>query len=635
MINQIKLISHIKDEIENLSKKAYTTNEKAEFLNNFIFANRFNSFQNISAVDLTDFIVAYLSSVIKSSDLHYIKDKIYPNKDLIEDLEVNAFESIISFILLVTPELSRENINIKSISKIKIEYPLIKCDDKGIRKKYKAFIKEHNAFINKSIEQGKILGMIELYYDYPIEFMCAINRARMLKKIKLEREEKIKDAYIEHQKLRMNGEPYVPQKRIEKFIDKKLSLKYSLLKIEQDLSIITKHCNQLLTADKNVQKETRTKIKKYKKFLQLFESEINKEEITKIDDLINLLPDEELTSDVLQIIYNHNKEEYKKLEEEYTRLSDDSKIRFQALLGKYGIDYDEYDASNEQSMEILAEELKILSDMNITNPKLMITIINESGIFMMKYIYDLIQKNIITTEFATNNLAIFNKNVEDSAYPNLASNVTLIESRGINPAVFNTNPEIFLERPKTIIENLDIIHQYNLTKSLKTTSSHQYLHSNSLATKIDNILELGFEKDLVENLDLLNKSDDAWKRVRILKELNIPITTTSELIEILDAKKFMIPDNNLDEYIFNINEYITDKDIPILEGINLQDLEEYSISNYTYNFNGVLISKNKVKRNMTDNSNNILKAIISNSIINDQEYNTIKETLIPKTKTYV
>ena len=55
-----------------------------------------------------------------------------------------------------------------------------------------------------------------------------------------------------------------------------------------------------------------------------------------------------------------------------------------------------------------------------------------------------------------------------------------------------------------------------------------------LEDKIDNILELGLEQFLEEDLNLLNKDKETLKKVIILKRLNIPINNMKELKSILE-----------------------------------------------------------------------------------------------------
>ena len=92
----------------------------------------------------------------------------------------------------------------------------------------------------------------------------------------------------------------------------------------------------------------------------------------------------------------------------------------------------------------------------------------------------------------------------------------------------------------------------------------------------------------------------------------------------------MMPDNEISSYIYNAVNYLQ-PNVEITEAspINLEQLEEYSKTKRTYSFDGILISKNKVKRNLstvseeTPQDDKLIYGLVHESILSDEEFETI------------
>ena len=159
-------------------------------------------------------------------------------------------------------------------------------------------------------------------------------------------------------------------------------------------------------------------------------------------------------------------------------------------------------------------------------------------------------------------------------------------------------------------------------------------HTGSLVqevplTGIDTLLELGYETALVEDLSILNYQNN-FKRLYLLKILNIPVESIGELKQVLSSEKFIVPTDTIDSYLYNAN--ISQEKQPDLEIIPSEFLSEYSASSRTYNINGILISKNKVKRNIQNldesiSSANFLTFLTTNSILSDEEFSILKSSI--------
>ena len=161
-----------------------------------------------------------------------------------------------------------------------------------------------------------------------------------------------------------------------------------------------------------------------------------------------------------------------------------------------------------------------------------------------------------------------------------------------------------------------------------------------LEEKIDRILELGLETYLQEDLGLLNQDLNSFKRIIVLQRLNIPIDDISQLYCILENQKFVVPDCDIDNYIFDANKYdisqIEDNTISKNDFYKL--LEKYQHTKLTYNIDGIFISKNKIQRNLNRISGNKvtskeqLNSILSNTTLEKEEIEKIKKIILPNEK---
>ena len=104
----------------------------------------------------------------------------------------------------------------------------------------------------------------------------------------------------------------------------------------------------------------------------------------------------------------------------------------------------------------------------------------------------------------------------------------------------------------------------------------------------------------------------------------------------MKTDKFLIPDSKIDDYIYNATPY-NPKEIESENDITQIDiLEDFSNTKRTYLIGGILISKNKFKRNFTTTNNtnidSIFYSIIKDSYLSDEEVSSIRNVLYPLKK---
>lgn len=282
------------------------------------------------------------------------------------------------------------------------------------------------------------------------------------------------------------------------------------------------------------------------------------------------------------------------------------------------------------------EILKITESLNITNPQNLVEIINNSKLEIVENINNLVKKGYIDNEYVSKNINIFNDN-----YINLTSNIKEFKKEGLSLSSINNLKNSLCKNTTKIQRNIEILKEYNLFSSLGICTSSDFLSNDQLAQKIDKILELGMEKFLKNELSLLNYDNKEYKRVLLMNKLNIPIPTLDNLHNILLSSSFVVSDDKIDNYLFNVNrEKLNNlQDISINKSNLLELLKEKQSSVNVYSFDGVIISKNKVLRNLENSTNEIslkdtILSLIDGKVLDNNELEKITKSIYPKEKQY-
>ena len=343
---------------------------------------------------------------------------------------------------------------------------------------------------------------------------------------------------------------------------------------------------------------------------------IDKKEFVFYHDIAKLIKDDGLRYSFLLYIKEHNSSYYQELEDELTNLETDSQVSTKALLKKYGIrkEYYDIDLMMNYSKEDLEEILSLVSLLDITVEEKVLVIYNTS-LEEVRLLKEYVRKNILDLSFISHHLELLTK---DSKELNcLNKNLLTLKELNINIMLFN-NMELFLNNADIIRENLFLLNTYNLLNSLKTTNNYDFLTNPLLAMNIDKLLEYGFEDYLLSDLSLLNTK--VIKRLDVFKVMNIPITSKEQLLDILDNNKhFFVKSADIDIYLGKMNNSFETE-------LSLDDLEKYMISERLYDFDGIKVSINKVKR-MIDKGETLFKAIIDGLVLDEDELTKIKDVL--------
>ena len=104
--------------------------------------------------------------------------------------------------------------------------------------------------------------------------------------------------------------------------------------------------------------------------------------------------------------------------------------------------------------------------------------------------------------------------------------------------------------------NLDILKLYKLLDGINKLDSFEIFKCNELYSRIDLLLELGYEKLLESNVGLLNADISDIKKLYILKSLGMLPSDMNEVVNILSNKEFLSYVD--DSYLFNNAANISD-----------------------------------------------------------------------------
>lgn len=599
-----ELVSKINDEINNLEELKKADNSLLEF-----FANFTNKYKGIVAsdfdtIDLYDLAICLFLSKRNEFTLEQAREVLLPVKQLIKISNPNDInlmcESILKIIRLNETDLLTAFISNFSISNPKEIITNTLNNNKVLEFLENDFLEVQNTIHDYDLDRSMIVKLVDLLKKYGFEIWDV---KRIIGNIKLVCDFEI---LIKYPKI---TEDIVYQERITKKIQKHIQYVYdqlnTLFKYNEKLK--RKESSRLAKIDK--------KEHPLKEFINTLETTTNTE-ITNFQEMIEKLP-EYLRLDALKLIYMHNEKIYSDIDIKHKELSNNKKIKYQSLLNSYNINYLSSPLLRI-SYEALNKSLQLLKKFNLDNNTI-IYILENSSLSIIEEINLYLERNIINKKLIKNNYLILLPSIEHS---NLTNNIKVLEKENINPNSFIASAKILLIDNTLFSTNIEVLKKYNLLNSMKSTSNYNFLKEKDLISIIDKLLELGMEKFLEENLGLLNNKK--LDRLYILKALNIKINTSDELKSYLSLKNFYVDDENIFKYIHN-------GIIPISDDEGTVDLDKFSSTSRTININGVIFSKNKVKRNLNTNSlEDTKKALFKDIILTDEEIDTVCDALDDK-----
>lgn len=609
----LKLIRLKEQECESIVN---TSSKEIDFLTKFYKENSFGGIDGMLTMDLTDFVTAYIMSYVTNEDrdeaFTYLNKSIEAIRGLIENTTDEEMDDLINICNAITRYGALKQVrdlfadSNRRRSKLKLTTML---SNKVISSDDLEFL-----FELSEKEGCNIAELFNLYCHVEEPFdnaMCMVHDMKALRD--------------DYDNFNQALEIYGPNSKERKFL-------VQSFKDDFDLTEISKEFRYMRGYYEYVSKEFSCKKKTANKELGLYRSleqkivqAIQREEITDARKLISKIPDEEVRLKVLQLVYEHNKEYYEQLLAEYNELSQNSTIHYQRLLKENDIEIDAQTIM-QNSVQNVKDMIAKLKSVGITNTKVIGEILQITDIETFNQVISFFVNNTLTSKITDITPMLFDKDSDE--YKNLLVNTKMLKEQGINPRNFEETQIIFISEPSIVQRNIEFIKAYSFDKSIIKGKDYTFLLNENLLEVLDKMLELGLESFIEEDLSILNYYKNI-NRIRVIKELNIPITSLDELKEILTTDQFLLSDEDIMKYVEQIDPTsIKMDDIPD----EIPRLKQFE-STRTYNINGVILSKNRVQTNYCESKdeegieNKLMYSILHKSIMTQTEYETVKQSL--------
>ncbi len=607
-----ELVDECNRRINKLSNTLENPPVEYLFYNDFIKKYNYKAISGLLKIPYVDFAAALLYPSVEEKTINEILDDSINFSNILEELnsdELKTMNQIFrGFIHMDKTEVLEEIFSDTNARRAIKEYKEYLTDSRMDEEEQELLDGIHEV-MNKLIINNRKYGwdVLSLIYYYKTDIVTASNIISLICAFKYIKEGK-------EENLDFNSKEFK-----EKYNTK------DMLYICSSITECRRHINEEY---RKVESNLRHRLNIYKKFLKDMDNAFESEEIKNYEAIIHDLEDDNLKLEFLKLVYQHNKLKYDEIDAVHEELTKNSLVNYLTVLRSNGIKKDDVDLNKiiRNSCDDLDKMIKILNGI-VGDKKQVIKIIEFSDYPTVLYFKELKTKNILSSNAFIKYPSIFDSNSEYRKI--LDMNIGVINKYKVDYTLFTKNPSILIENDRLDI-NLGILDSYKLLDNLKYAKKFSFLMRDNLYEILDKIIELGYESILVEDMDLLN--EDNWDRIYVLKSMGIKPVDKKELIKYLRDDKFFISSDRLDIYIEDTSKYHSD--LNDIYDVNIDSIiKDNEITSRSLCFNGVIISKNRVLRNInstTNNINDLYKAILNNSILNMEEVESIKSSLSNK-----
>lgn len=609
----LKLIKLKEQECESILN---TSSKELDFLTRFYKENTFGGIDGMLTMNLTDFITAYIMSYVTNEDRDEAFTYLHKSIESIRNIIENSTEEGMDDLINICNAISRYG----ALKQVRDLF----ADSNRRRSKMKLTTMLSNKVISSDDldflfelsenEDCNVAELFNLYCQVEEPFddaMCMVHDMIALRD--------------DYDKFNQALEIYGPNSKERKFLVQSFKDDFDITEISKNFRYMRSYYEEISKEFNSRKKTANKELSIYRALEQKIVQAIQKEEITDVRKLISKINDEEIKLKVLQLVYEHNKDYYEKLLAEYNELSQNSTIHYQRLLKDNDIEIDAQTIM-QNSVQQVKDMLAKLKSVGITDTKVIGEILQITDVETFNQVITFFMNSTLTSKITTISPMLFNKDSDE--YKNLLVNTKMLKEQGINPRNFETTQIIFISEPSLVQRNIEFLKAYSFDKSISKGVDYSFLLNENLLEVLDKMLELGLESFIEEDLSILNYYKNI-NRIRVIRELNIPITSLDQLKEILTTDQFLLSDEDIMKYVEQIDpSSIKMTDIPD-EVMRLKQFE----TTRTYDVNGVILSKNRVQRNYHDAKeddeveNKAMYSILHNSIMTQTEYETLKQSL--------
>lgn len=582
------------------------------FYNEFVRDNNLKTIPGLLQIPYVDFIVAVVFPTFDFSSFSELLEDIISFRRIFEDLDSQEFTDMkgVFRVFLKSARLGVLDMVFNDDDKdhaLKVTHSLLtpkSSDKKDCEIIARAMSTIDKLIINNGKQGWDVSKLISYYRKKPDVMDNTVAIISMLKEFKEE-----KDADFSQSK-------YQEDHRVQKTFE----VCNSIIECRKILSNEYKKTEDNLLNNRSI----------YKKFLKDIENAFEKDEIKNYELIIRNIDDEELKKAFLKLVWLHNKKAYDEVEQRNKRLNENSLTNYLSVLKNNGISKESIDLQKitKNSCEDLDKMLKILNAI-VGDKEKLIKIVEMSDLDSVKYFQELKTVGIINSGAFIKYPELFDSNSDYRK--SFDKSMKILRENVVNKALFGKSIDVLIDNDN-LDSNINVLRYYGLLDKLKTAKKFTFLKKSNLIETIDKVLELGYENLLLEDISLLNENN--WDRIYVLKSMGLQPIDKKELIKWLRGDKFFVSDSVLKKYMEDVSEYCDDLDITY-EADFMKIVKDNEMSERTLNFDGIIISKNRVARNLTSddfNVNDLFKAIINNCVLSMEEIETIKSCL--KNKVY-
>lgn len=480
---------------------------------------------------------------------------------------------------------------------------------------------------------------LSCFNEYEEDAKIALEKILYIKfYYKLEEELSTFDAYKELKKeSNFDGKKKIVGKISKKFKNKMTNNLRNRLGIDKFKSDIISYKNTL-------QKEyNRYKNKKSKyvddqlTLLKNLKGLINNKSLINLDsNLINLASDEEVLYELYRVVSIYNMYYYKFIKSENEELQKHSTSYFEKIFYEYNLNFNNYD---EETKKLISKkcDLNFLEKILNTNyindfiySDVGVAVLTSNNIEVLNNITNLINNGTISSKVVSTYPSILiDKNDINDVEPLYNKLQSIIEiTKKANIKINDDNFKyLFESNNEDLIRYFEFIDEYNLD-----VNNYYLLENIDSIHKIDDFIELGLHDFIINNLKYL-KYKNITKRIYICNMLNIDIFDGDKIkSSITSGGNFYVDDEKLDDYIIDLSEHLNIKEgnyeNDYLEII--KKLDKYKINNNVYLIDDINLSRNRVIRNLKNNSEKynyndlILYSFIKDSILDKNSFDKVK-----------
>ena len=566
--------------------------EKILFLRDYLANNAFNRLELLINVNQADTMKAYMAATT-SLDLSEISPIIsdfialfdssdIEDTDLIELLAV-ATEQIITdmqnsiknkkegnFVKALKNRLRPEIIAVSSmaISNITLEHKdevtaLIK-----FMKKYMQFTltdEEIMSFNPKKAENEKINNLADAFSLVIVVKTVRDGYFYAQKKI----QEVLEDESVHGVK---------SETQLKKIIYRDLSKSIDYAAIRKTFSKIVEYHNAKSRTIETRNRQRNKAIQTYREFLTYFTSAGLNSEITDYRRTVAKIPDENFKREILKYIYKYNLDYQMPIEELYNETLELDLDSYYPILGAYSIPRTEETVARLRTKYTPMEVKSLLGklgEVGIEDENILYQILLVSNKEVIDTLCNFAKKEVISNEVLKKYPAIFNP--DDIWYKNAITNINIVVNAGMNPRYMSSSKIALFAPSEVVKKNIQGLKETELLSKISKDTNIDFIGSLATTQVLFLATSSGYKKDIEEDMDLLNFGATKWKRVYIMKEIDMPVAS-SELRSFLEAKTFFIPNYKLEEYIFDNEEntkpvQFTKKIIPSTEKVEATTID--------------------------------------------------------------